>query len=131
MSVSKAFISGIVVRNPEKRFTSNDIPVTNFAINIGEGEEEAIVRVITLGKLAEKAEKLISKGTNVIVDGRLQTNVVKDSKGDEKRIIEINAQALEVISGSASAETENASDEPLFSEEESVDDLIGEDEIPF
>ena len=40
MSLAKAVVSGTVYRAPEKRFTSNNIPVTAFAMNISDTEEQ-------------------------------------------------------------------------------------------
>lgn len=128
MSVSKAVLSGKITRTPEKRFTSNNLAITSFAINISSSDEEEIIRVVAMGKLAEKAATA-NQGNDIIVEGRLQTNVVKNANGEERKIIELSAQALDIISsGSAPGPT---SEEALFGEEEIADDLIGEDEIPF
>lgn len=51
MSLAKAVISGTVYRAPEKRFTSNNVPISAFALNISE-TEESLVRVIAKGNLA-------------------------------------------------------------------------------
>lgn len=51
MSLAKAVISGTVYRAPEKRFTSNNVPISAFAMNISD-TEETLVRVIAKGNLA-------------------------------------------------------------------------------
>ena len=73
MSLAKAVVSGTVYRAPEKRFTSNNIPVTAFAMNISDTEEQ-LVRVVARGKLAETMGDSVSKGDKIVVEGRLQTN---------------------------------------------------------
>ena len=45
MSIAKAVLSGTVYRNPEKRFTGNNIPVTTFTINIDE-KEQSLIRIV-------------------------------------------------------------------------------------
>jgi single-strand DNA-binding protein len=135
MSLSKIVVTGKVVRKPEKRFTGNNLAITSFTINIGADNEEKIVRVFAVGKLAETTEATVQKGSSIIVDGRLQTNTVKTEAGVEKKIVEINAQGIELISASAAQSTSgdsgiDASDFD-FGEDVNVDDLIGEDEIPF
>lgn len=137
MSLSKAVITGIVYRAPEKRFTTNNIPVAAFAMNISE-TEETLVRVVARGKLADTVGDTVSKGDKVIVEGRLQNNTVKNEDGSEKRIVEIDAAGVEVIgassgSASVSASTSSSADSIVqFGEQpEFADELIGEDEIPF
>ena len=131
MSLSKAVIMGEVVRTPEKRFTTNNLAITTFAINIGDAEKEALLRVVAVGKLAETAETTLKKGVKVIVEGKLQNAVVKTTSGEEKKIIEISAQALEAVGSAPAQATSDINEEFLFEDQDVSDDLIGEDEIPF
>ena len=129
MSVSKAVISGIAVRDAEKRFTSNDLAILNFTMNINEAEE-TLLRVIMMGKLAENAEGLIKKGSKVTVEGRLQTNSFKDANGEDKKIVELIAQSFDVA-GKVDVIASAAASNLDYLPEESADELIGDDEIPF
>jgi single-stranded DNA-binding protein len=134
MTLCKAVITGKVVRNPEKRFTGNNVAITSFAINIGTGDEESLVKVVATGATAEKAETSLTKGMMVIIEGRLQTNTVKNTKGEDKKIVEILVHSFDVMSSpEQSKQTQTAETEEnfLFDDEEIADDLIGEDEIPF
>ena len=128
MAISKAVISGIAVRDAEKRFTSNDLAILNFTMNINEADE-TLLRVVMMGKLAENAEGLIKKGSKVTVEGRLQTNTFKDSNGEDKKIIELHAQSFDVAGMADSVVSSNSIDIDI--PEEVPDELIGDDEIPF
>ena len=134
MSIAKAVISGTVYRAPEKRFTSNNVPISAFALNISE-TEGTLVRVLAKGNLAQTVEETVNKGDRVIVEGRLQNNTVKNEDGSEKKIVEIDAYAMEKISGSSSAPAPSGKASPdsivQFGQTDFSDDLIGEDEIPF
>ena len=134
MSLSKAVITGIVYRAPEKRFTSNNIPVSAFAMNISD-TDEVLVRVVARGKLADVVGDTVNKGDKVIVEGRLQNNIVKNEDGSERKIVEIDAAAVEVFgSSSAIPSVAAASSDSIvqFGEQPDFsDELIGEDEIPF
>jgi len=134
-SLSKIVITGKVVRNPEKRFTDNNFPITSFTINIGAENEEKLVRVLAFGKLGETSANSVKKDQSVVVEGKLQTATVKTESGVEKKIVEINAQGLEIIGASlqegSSDEAESGTSDLDFSEDLSSDELIGEDEIPF
>ena len=131
MSLAKAVISGIAVRDAEKRFTSNDLAVLNFTMNINEAEE-TLLRVIMYGNMANNAEGLIKKGSKVTVEGRLQTNTFKDSNGEDKKIVELYAQSFDVAGKDEVVVSSSFSSEPdIDLPEEAPDELIGDDEIPF
>lgn len=72
MSLAKAVISGTVYRAPEKRFTSNNVPISAFALNISENEE-TLVRVIAKGNLAQTVEETVNKGDRVVVEEDFKT----------------------------------------------------------
>lgn len=133
MSLSKAVIMGKVVRNPEKRFTTNNVPITTFAIDISNNDSPSIIKIVAKGKLAETSAEKVLKDKVVIVEGRLQTNAYKTSAGQEKKSVEIDAQAIELVgeSQATSKSYDNAEELFDFDTEVSSDDLIGEDEIPF
>ena len=133
MSIAKAVISGTVYRNPEKRFTGNNIPVTSFTLNIDE-KEQSLIRVIARGNNAETLEQAVSKGDKIVIEGRLQVSTVQGDDGNEKKVMEIDMSSFEVLSSSQSPSTSSSksTDEVVkFSEVEMDDVLIGEEEIPF
>ncbi len=132
MTLAKIFITGKVVKNPEKRFTQNDLPITSFTVDVNP-QDESLVRVFIMGNAAETVEQTVKMGDNVLVEGRLQTNTLKTTSGKDKKIFEINASTVEKISGGAQAQSAPAKDTNLvqFATEEISEDLIDEDEIPF
>ncbi len=133
MSIAKAVLSGIVYRNPEKRFTGNNIPVTSFTLNIDE-KEQSLIRIVARGNNAETLEQAVSKGDKIVVEGRLQVSTVQSEDGTERKVMELDLSSFEVLSSSnsPSSSLSNATDEVVkFSEVEMDDVLIGEEEIPF
>lgn len=133
MTLAKAVVTGYVYRNPEKRFTQNNVSVSAFVLNIGD-KDEMLIRVISKRTALNDIIDDISKGDKVLVEGRLQIANVKSDDGSERRIYEIDANAIEKMSADAvsSSKSANNNDEIVkFAEEEFVDELISEDEIPF
>lgn len=133
MTLAKAVVTGYVYRNPEKRFTQNNVSVSAFVLNIGD-KDEMLIRVISKRTALNDIIEDISKGDKVLVEGRLQIANVKSDDGSERRIYEIDANAIEKMSADAVSSSKSASnnDEIVkFAEEEFVDELISEDEIPF
>ena len=134
MTLAKAFITGAVVKAPEKRFTQNDMAIAGFTINF-DPANEGLIRIVAFGQLAETISSTINIGDNVAVEGRLQINSYKLPNGKDKKVFEISANSVEKISaaqgavnGSAVVQNDNI---VSFNQDEIAQDLIDEDEIPF
>ncbi len=132
MTLAKAVVTGTIYRAPEKRFTQNNIPVSSFVLNIGD-REEMLLRVISRRTALDEVVSALNKDDRVLVEGRLQITNVKNENGAERKIYEIDANAVETVSGvNVSASVASSSEDIVkFSQEEFSDELIGEDEIPF
>ena len=134
MTIAKAFLTGAVVKAPEKRFTQNDMAIAGFTINF-DPANEGLIRVVAFGQLAETISSTVNIGDNVAIEGRLQVNTYKLPNGKDKKVFEIQASTIEKMSGSASVATapQVSSNENIvsFDQDEIAQDLIDEDEIPF
>lgn len=132
MTLAKAFVTGVVTKTPEKRFTTNDMAISGFTINIDKANE-TLLRVVTFGQLADTVANTVAQGDSVAVEGRLQVNSYKLPNGKDKKVYEINASAVEKISAGAGNVANTAKEQNVvtFSENEITQDLIDEDEIPF
>jgi len=135
MTIAKATITGTVYRTPEKRFTTNNVAVSAFVLDIGE-KDETLIRVISKKTVLDDLVSTFNKGDKVLVEGRLQVAVAKMDDGSERKIYEIDANAIEKMNGSMSGSGQSAKSSKneeivKFAQEEFSDELIGEDEIPF
>ena len=137
MSLAKSVVTGTVYRQPEKRFSQNNVAVSAFVLNIDE-RDEMLLRIISKRNSLDEVVSSLSKGDKVLVEGRLQTATVKMDDGSDKRIYEIDANSIEKISGESSSSTQSSGNSKFGTEEivkfESDDmsnELIDEDEIPF
>ena len=135
MTMAKAVVTGYVYRAPEKRFTQNNIPVSSFVLNIGD-REEMLLRVISKRTALDEIVSSLGKDDRVLVEGRLQVTTVKNENGNDRKIYEIDANAVEPMSatnGSGIAVSGSSNEEIVKfpKEDELADELIGEDEIPF
>ena len=72
---------GRLGKDPEMRYSPDGKPVTNFSVAVNRkwtnadgtpGEETLWFRVTAWGKLAEVASEYLSKGRQVLVEGRLR-----------------------------------------------------------
>ena len=108
MSVNKAIIVGNLGADPEVRYTQSGTPVANMRIATNErwtdksGEKQERTewhRVVVFGKTAENCQKYLSKGRQVYVEGRIQTNEWQDNDGNKRYTTEIVANDVTFLSG--------------------------------
>lgn len=130
MTIAKSVVTGTVYRAPEKRFTSNDVAISAFVLDIGE-REETLLRVLSKKNVLDGIVSNLNKGDRVLVEGRLQIAIAKMDDGSERKIYEIDANTIEKMDGSTIPVGNSEGEIVKFAQEEFSDELIGEDEIPF
>lgn len=137
MTLAKAVVTGIVYKTPKTGFTSNNVAVSSFVLNIGV-QDEILVRVISKRTSLESVVSGLAKNQKVLVEGRLQNGISKMDDGTEKKVFEIEAATIELMgAGSAtSAETGSDGDILTFGEMEvpsdaNTDVLMDDEEVPF
>lgn len=106
-SVNKVIIVGNLGRDPEIRYMSNSEAVTNITVATTEnwkdkhtGEKKELTewhRVIFYRKLAEIVSQYLKKGSQIYVEGRLQTRKWIDKDGVEKYTTEIIADNMQML----------------------------------
>ncbi len=138
MALAKAVITGTIVRTPEERFTQNNVSVSSFVVSIEERNAEPILlRVISKRQSHQEVLSTLSKADRVLVEGALQIANVKDERGNERKVFELDANTIEKIGGASAASMAAVeSNEPIvkYSDSEDIEDvneLINEEEIPF
>lgn len=113
-SVNKAIIVGNLGRDPETRYMPNGEAVTNVAVattdswkdkNTGEKKESTEWHRITFyRKLAEIAGQYLKKGSQVYIEGRLQTRKWQDKDGQDRYTTEIIADTMQMLGSRQSSE---------------------------
>jgi single-strand DNA-binding protein len=105
-SVNKVIIIGNLGRDPETRYMPEGGAITNISVATTEtwkdknGEKQEKTewhRVAFFGKLAEIAGEYLKKGSQVYVEGRLQTRKRQDKDGADKYTTEIVANAMQML----------------------------------
>ena len=105
-SVNKVILVGNLGRDPEVRYTPDNSAITNISIattdqwkdKSGEKQERTEWhRVAFFGRLAEIAGEYLKKGSQVYVEGRLQTRKWQDKEGQERYTTEIVADRMQML----------------------------------
>lgn len=104
--LNKMMIIGHLGRDPEMRYSPNGRPITTFSVatnrsfTLASGErrtETEWFNVITWGSLAEISNQYLKKGTQVYVEGRLQTRRWEDTEGEKHISVEIIANEMMIL----------------------------------
>lgn len=125
--VNKVILIGNLGKDPEVRYLDGGVAVANFPLattevhknRAGEKVESTEWHNVVLWRgLAEVAEKLLKKGMQVYIEGRLRTRSWEDKDGSKKRATEIVGENLTILSrknaaGESSPETITASAEEM------------------
>jgi single-strand DNA-binding protein len=108
-SVNKVIIVGNLGRDPETRYMPNGDAVTNIAVATTEswkdknsGEKKELTewhRITFYRKLAEIAGQYLKKGSQIYIEGRLQTRKWQDKEGVERYTTEIIADTMQMLGG--------------------------------
>jgi len=143
-NLNKVMLIGNLTRDPEVRYTPQNTAVASFVIATNrewkvEGETKQVAdfhNVVAWNKLAEICGQLLTKGTKVYVEGRLQTRTWDDANsGTKKYKTEVVVEDMIVLTpkggngdsesssfDSHSSESSNSSEEINF-DDINLDDL--------
>jgi single-strand DNA-binding protein len=111
--VNKVILIGNLGRDPEVRYSPNGQAIANVTIatseswkdkNTGEKQEKTEWhRVVFFSRLAEIAGEYLKKGSQVYIEGRLQTRKWQDKEGVERYTTEIVANEMQMLGSRAGA----------------------------
>lgn len=97
--INKVILVGNLGQDPEVRYMPNGNAVANFSVATSESWKDKQTgetrdrtewhRVVVFGKLAEIAGEYIKKGTQVYLEGQLQTRKWQDQSGQDRYTTEV------------------------------------------
>lgn len=137
-SVNKVILIGNLGRDPEVRYTPSGTAVANFSLATTEnwtnkdGEKQSRTewhRIVAWGRLGETCGEYLSRGSQVYIEGSIQTNEWEDQEGNKRKTTEIRAWRMQMLGSRAQAEP--FSNESFGPEPETASSGPTEDDIPF
>jgi single-strand DNA-binding protein len=149
MSVNKVILVGRLGRDPETRYTGSGQAVANFTLATDSsfkdrsGERQKRTewhRIVAWGKLAEICQQYLKKGSQVYIEGRLQTREWEDKSGQKRTTTEIVASDMRMLgsksesaAAAASGSTTRAPEAEAMPADEmgSQETAISDEDIPF
>ncbi len=111
--VNKVILLGNLGRDPEIRALESGVKVANFTLATTEyfknkdgerGERTEWHRVVLWRRNAELAEQYLNKGSQVYVEGRLETREWEDKDGIKRYTTEVVGQIINFLGGKPTEE---------------------------
>ncbi|MDX1585600.1 MAG: single-stranded DNA-binding protein [Balneolaceae bacterium] len=145
-SLNKAMIIGRLGQDPDVRYTQSNTAVANLSIATSERykdksgewkENTEWHRVVAWGRLAEICQEYLKKGSQVYVEGPIQTRSWEDKDGQTKYTTEIKALTMTMLDSKGSGGGGNMPEKPQNAQpvssnvdlNENFDDI--DDDLPF
>lgn len=107
--MNKVFLIGRLTRDPELRYTSSNIPTASFSIAVNRnftnqnGEREAdFINIVVWRKQAENIKNYLTKGSQVAIDGRIQTRTYDAQDGSKRYVTEVVADNVQFLDSKGS-----------------------------
>ncbi|TXR54093.1 single-stranded DNA-binding protein [Reinekea thalattae] len=108
-TVNKVIILGRLGQDPEVRTTASGTQVVNLNVatnELGRADEQGNRqdltewhRIVLFGRTAEVASQYLRKGSQVYIEGRLQTRKWQDQNGQDRYSTEIVGNEMQFIGG--------------------------------
>lgn len=102
--INKVILIGNLGQDPEIRYTSGGMAIATLSLATSEswrdkqtGEKKERTewhRVVLVGKLAEVAGQYLKKGSQVYVEGKLQTRKWQDQSGQDRYTTEVQVDSF-------------------------------------
>jgi single-strand DNA-binding protein len=112
--INKVILVGNLGNDPEVRYAANGSAIANISVattdswkdkNTGEQQDRTEWhRVVMFNRLGEIAGEYLKKGSQVYIEGRLQTRKWQDQSGQDKYSTEIVASEMQMLGGRGGGE---------------------------
>lgn len=102
--MNKVILAGRLARDPELRYTQTGKAVVSFSLAVNrrfshnnEQQTADFIPIIVWDKLAEVCSKHLFKGSQVLIEGRMQVRNYEAQDGSKRYVTEVIAQELEFM----------------------------------
>ena len=140
--INKVIVVGNLGADPDSRTMPSGNAVTNISVATSEswndketGEKQEKTewhRVVFFGRLAEIASEYLKKGSQVYIEGKLQTRKWEDKEGNERWTTEIVSNQMQMLGEKMSQSASNQGN--VTKQNNSSNEFVDEefdDDIPF
>lgn len=93
-------LKGNIATDIELRYTSNNTPVATFNLAVqrmNDREKADFFPIVVWDKQAENINQYCSKGSPILIKGRLQTRSYDNANGQKVKVTEVLAELIEFL----------------------------------
>ncbi len=147
-SFNKVILMGGLTRDPELKQAASGVKVADLSLAISEkwkdknGESKettCYVDIVVWNKQAELCCQYLSKGRQILVEGRLQLDEWENQQGEKRKKLRVRADRVQFMpdgkrsagQGSPATSAQAESQSAPAPAAPAVDDLGDEDDLPF
>ena len=112
--MNKVFLVGRLTRDPELRYTSSNLATMRCSIAVDrqfvrEGEERGadFINIVAFGNRAETMSKYLTKGSQIAIDGRIQTGSYDGTDGKKVYTTDVVIENLQFLDSKGSRNIED------------------------
>lgn len=104
---------GRLAEDPELKTTNSNISVVSFDFAVpvyGKDKETPpdFIPVVMWRSLADRASKYLHKGKQVVIEGRIRTRFYSDSRGRERKAVEVVATDFHFVDNRVGGKDDNS-----------------------
>lgn len=142
--INKVILVGNVGGDPEVRYSGDGKAIASISVataeswkdrNTGENQERTEWhRVVMFNRLGEIAGEYLRKGSQVYIEGKLQTRKWQDNNGQDRYTTEIVAHEMQMLGGGRSNDNQTANGQntaPRQQQSQPAPSNDFDDDIPF
>ena len=115
--MNKVFLVGRLTRDPELRYTASNLATVRTAIAVdrqfvSEGEERGadFINIVAFGQRAETMKKYLTKGSQIAIDGRIQTGSYDGQDGKKVYTTDVIIDNFQFLDTKASRNIDSSSE---------------------
>ena len=127
--MNKVFLVGRLTRDPELRYTGSNLATMRCAIAVDrqyarEGEERGadFINIVAFGNRAETMSKYLTKGSQIAVDGRIQTGSYDGADGKKVYTTDVIVENFQFLDSKGSRNMETSDSTPTENDFSSNED---------
>ena len=127
--MNKVFLVGRLTRDPELRYTSSNLATMRCAIAVDrqfvrEGEERGadFINIVAFGNRAETMGKYLTKGSQIAIDGRIQTGSYDGADGKKVYTTDVVVENFQFLDSKGSRNMDNNESTPTENDFSSNED---------
>jgi len=117
-SFNKVILVGNLTRDPEKKYLPSGVAVADLGLAVNESyknkegewvEKPVFIDVVVWDRQAENCAQYLSKGSPILVEGRLQLDTWETPQGEKRSKVRVRADRVQFLSGGGQRSSSDSS----------------------